>query len=344
MPQNAMNNTHKWQAVLAAALLGAWAGLAKAAPAVREILHVSYDPTRALFAEINPLFEAFWLAKTNTAVKVLQSHGGSGKQARAVLQGLEADIVSLALAYDVDAIAKGGLLASDWRLRQGPSLAPFTSTVVLVVRQGNPKAIRDWDDLLRDEVRVVTPNPKTSGGARWNYLAAYGYALAKNAGDQRRARDFVTKLYRNVRVLDQGARGASVTFAERGIGDVLITWENEAQLLMRQRPREGLVVVLPSLSILAEPVVAVVDSHTGSHHSQDVTAAYRQFLYQESAQKIIARHGFRPIDQSVFQAVAPQFPPLKLFTIDAVFGGWDQAHREHFADGGLFDKIYEPGS
>jgi len=307
------------------------------------LLNVSYDPTRELYQEFNAAFAKHWKDKTGAKVVVNQSHGGSGKQARAVVDGLEADVVTLALAYDIDAIAQTGLLARNWQTRLPNNSAPYTSTIVFLVRKGNPKGIKDWGDLVRPGVVVVSPNPKTSGGARWNYLAAWGYALKANGGDESKAKDFVIRLYRNVPVLDTGARGATVTFVERGIGDVLVGWENEALLAARELQKGQFEIVARSTSILAEPTVAVVDRVAARHDSRAVAQAYLEYLYTPEGQEIAARHYYRPRLDAVAAKYAAQFPKLTLFTVDEVFGGWAKAHRTHFADGGVFDQIYQPG-
>jgi sulfate transport system substrate-binding protein len=307
------------------------------------LLNVSYDPTRELYQEIDAAFARFWKGKTGQDVTVKQSHGGSGKQARAVIDGLQADVVTLALAYDIDEIsAQGGLLPGNWQTQLPNNSAPYTSTMIFLVRKGNPRHIRDWDDLVKPGVSVITPNPKTSGGARWNYLAAYGYALKKFGGDQAKAKAFITALYRNVPVLDSGARGSTVTFIERGIGDVLIGWENEVLLGLKELGPEKFEVVVPSVSILAEPPVAVVEKVARKHGTTEVARAYLEYLYSPEAQEIIARHYFRPRLAAVAAKYQNQFPNVSLFTIDDIFGGWQKAQATHFADGGLFDQIYQP--
>lgn len=308
-----------------------------------ELLNVSYDPTRELYKEINAAFARQWKAKTGQDIAFLQSHGGSGKQARAVIDGLEADVVTLALAYDIDAVAKAGLLPADWQRRLPFNSSPYTSTVVFLVRKGNPKGIKDWEDLVRPGIAIVAPNPKTSGGARWNYLAAWGHALARYGREEAKAKDFVSRLYRNVAVLDTGSRGSTVTFVERGIGDVLVAWENEALLAVRELGKDKFEVVTPSSSILAEPPVAVVDKVAGKHRTAAAATAYLQFLYTPAGQEIAARHYFRPRAAEVAARYAAQFPKVTLFTIDAVFGGWAKAQQTHFADGGVFDQIYQVG-
>jgi sulfate transport system substrate-binding protein len=308
-----------------------------AAGAGLTILNVSYDPTRELYQEFNAAFARHWQATTGEAVAVRQSHGGSGKQARAVIDGLEADVVTLALAYDVEAlVTHGGRVRSGWRQRLPDNSAPYTSTVVFVVRAGNPKRIRDWDDLARPGVAVVTPNPKTSGGARWNYLAAWGYALEKNAGDEGRARDFVGRILKNVPVFDTGARGSTTTFLQRGIGDVLVAWENEAHLAVEEVGKGRFEIVLPSVSILAEPSVAVVDATVDKRGTRAVAEAYLRYLGGEDGQRIAAKHHFRPRTPP---PGSPAFPQVRLFTVDAVFGGWEKAHARHFAEGGVFDQL-----
>jgi sulfate/thiosulfate transport system substrate-binding protein len=316
----------------------------QAAPKPVTLLNVSYDPTRELYQDFNQQFATYWKGKTGQDVKIRQSHGGSGKQARSVIDGLEADVVTLALAYDIDQIAeKGGTLPANWQTRLPNNSSPYTSTIVLLVRKGNPKGIRDWADLAKPEVSVVTPNPKTSGGARWNYLAAWAWALRQPGGNEGTARDFVARLYRNVPVLDAGARGATTTFVERGIGDVLIAWENEALLAIKELGPGKFEVVAPSVSILAEPPVALVDKVAGKHGSRAVAQGYLDYLYTEAGQEIAARHFYRPRLASVATKHAAQFPKVTLVTIDEVFGGWKKAHAAHFADGALFDQIYQPG-
>jgi sulfate/thiosulfate-binding protein len=304
------------------------------------LLNVSYDPTRELYQEINSAFAKHWKAQTGDTVTVQQSHGGSGKQARSVIDGLQADVVTLALAYDIDALHEhGDLLPADWQQRLPDNSSPYTSTVVFLVHKGNPKGIRDWDDLVKHGVSVITPNPKTSGGARWNYLAAWGYALKKNGGDEAGARDFVTKLFQNVPVLDSGARGATTTFVQRGMGDVLIAWENEAFLALKELGPEKFEIITPSLSILAEPPVAMVDKVVKRKHTKKIAQEYLRFLYTEEGQQIAARHYYRPRLASVAQIHEKTFPKINLFTIQDVFGGWQEAQKTHFADGGVFDQI-----
>ncbi|MDB5937071.1 MAG: sulfate transporter subunit [Massilia sp.] len=307
------------------------------------LLNVSYDPTRELYQDFNAAFAKQWKAKTGDNVTVRQSHGGSGKQARSVIDGLEADVVTLALAYDIDAISERGLLAHDWQKRLQHNSAPYTSTIVFLVRKGNPKGIKDWNDLVKPGVAVITPNPKTSGGARWNHLAAWGYALRQPGATEATARDFIGKLYRNVPVLDSGARGATTTFVERGIGDVLIAWENEAFLAIKELGPGKVEIVAPSVSILAEPPVSVVDKVADKRGTRKVAEAYLQYLYSDEGQEIAAKHYYRPAVEKFAKKHADQFPKIKLFTIDEVAGGWTRAQKAHFADGGVFDQIYQPG-
>jgi sulfate transport system substrate-binding protein len=308
------------------------------------LLNASYDPTRELYQEFNAAFAKKWREKNNQKITVRQSHGGSGKQARAVIDGLEADVVTLALAYDIDAIAeKGNLLPKNWQSRLPNNSAPYTSTIVFLVRKGNPKGIKDWDDLAKQGVSVVTPNPKSSGGARWNYLAAWGYALKKNGGDEVKAKDLVTRIYKNVPVLDSGARGATTTFVERGIGDVLLVWENEALLAINELGKGKFEIVIPSVSILAEPPVAIIDKVVDRRKTREVAQAYLEHLYSEEGQEIAAKYYYRPRLESVASKYANQFPKVSLFTINELFGGWQKAQKTHFADGGVFDQIYQPG-
>jgi len=308
------------------------------------ILNVSYDPTRELYQEFNQSFVKYWREKTGQKVVINQSHGGSGKQARAVIDGLEADVVTLALAYDIDEIGeKSGLIKKGWQKRLPQNSAPYTSTIVFLVRKGNPKGIRDWDDLTRSGISVITPNPKTSGGARWNYLAAWGYSLKKSGGDEKKAKDFVTKLFRNVPVLDSGARGSTTTFVQRGIGDVLLAWENEAFLAVNEIGKGKFEIVLPSVSILAEPPVAVVDGVVDKRGTRAVAEAYLTQLYTKEGQEIAARHYYRPRLAEVAKKYAALFPKINLFTIDELFGGWQKAQKVHFKDGGTFDQIYQTG-
>jgi sulfate transport system substrate-binding protein len=316
-------------------------GSTGAAAQVR-LLNVSYDPTRELYTAINPKFAAKWKAETGQDVKIDMSHGGSGKQARAIIDGLDADVATLALAYDTDSIAKKSrALSPGWQARLPHNSAPYTSTIVFLVRKGNPKDIKDWDDLIKPGIAVITPNPKTSGGARWNFLAAWAYAKQKYGSDAA-AQDFVKKLYANVPVLDSGARGSTTTFAERGIGDVLLAWENEAFLAQRELGEGKFEIVLPSLSILAEPPVAVLDGNARRHGTEKVAEAYLQYLYTPEAQEIVAQNYYRPIDPKVQAKYASTFPKLNLVTIDGAFGGWQAAQKRFFDDGGVFDTIYAP--
>jgi len=317
--------------------------LAAGSVAARDVtlLNVSYDPTRELYQEVNAAFAQAWKTKTGDNVSVKASHGGSGKQARAIIDGLEADVATLALAHDIDEIAaRAQLLPADWQQRLPHRSTPYTSTAIFLVRKGNPKAIRDWGDLIRPGLSVITANPKTSGGARWNYLAAYGWALRQPGGTDASARDYIAKLYRNVPVLDSGARGSTVTFAKRDIGDVLLAWENEAHLALKEFGADKFDIVYPPTSILAEPPVALIDKVADKHGTRAVAQGYLEFLYTPEAQAIAARHHYRPIDPQVAARYAAQFPKLALFTIDEAFGGWAKAQKTHFADGGVFDQIY----
>ena len=324
--------------------IGALLASGGAAHAQIKLLNVSYDPTRELYQDVNKAFAAKWQQQTGQTVEISQSHGGSGKQARSVIDGLEADVVTLALAYDIDAIAeKSGRIAADWAKRLPNHGVPYTSTVVFVVRKGNPRQIHDWSDLTKPGTVVVTPNPKTSGGGRWSYLAAWAWARQK-LGDDEKARYYVRALYRNVPVLDSGARGSTITFAQRGIGQVLLAWENEAQLLVNEMGRDKFEIVFPSVSILAEPPVAVVDKNVDKHGTRAAAEAYLKFLYSDEGQEIGAHHHYRPRDAAAFARHAAQFPSLKLISVDEAFGGWKKAHATHFADGGIFDQIYQPGS
>ncbi len=307
------------------------------------LLNVSYDPTRELYTAVNKAFADQWKTKTGDTVTIKQSHGGSGKQARSVIDGLDADVVTLALAYDVDAIAeKAKLFPTDWQKRLPQNSAPYTSTINFLVRKGNPRGIKDWDDLIKPGVSVITPNPKTSGGARWNYLAAWGYALRKPGGDAAKAQAFISALYKNVPVLDSGARGATTTFAQREIGDVLISWENEGFLALKEFGADKFEIVTPSVSILAEPPVTVVDKVVKRHGTQAIAQAYLDFLYTEEGQDIIGQNFYRPRSEKAAAKYASTFPKVALFTIDEVFGGWQKAQKDHFNDGGIFDQIYKP--
>ena len=329
------------QIALIAALLVALGG---SALAQKQLLNVSYDPTRELYQQISAAFTNYWKAKTGETVTVRQSHGGSGSQARSVIDGLQADIVTLALAYDIDAISeKAGLLPKNWQTRLPNNSTPYTSTIVFLVRKGNPKKIKDWNDLVRGGISVIMPNPKTSGGARWNYLAAWGYALRQYGNDEGKAKEFVRTLYKNVPVLDSGARGSTTTFVQRGIGDVLVGWENEAYLAVNQLGKDKFDIVTPSVSILAEPPVAVVDKVAAKRGTAAVAKAYLDFLYTEQGQEIAAKNYYRPRLKAVADKYAKQFPPITLFTVDEVFGGWQKAQKKHFDDKGIFDQIYQPG-
>lgn len=305
-----------------------------------KLLNVSYDPTRELYSEYNILFSNYWKEKTGDSVKISQSHGGSGKQARSVIDGLDADIVTLALSYDIDIIATKGLLSTAWQKSLPNNSAPYTSTIVFLVRKGNPKGIKDWDDLIKPKLSVITPNPKTSGGARWNYLAAYGYAQKKFNNDVPKIYNFMKALYGNVPVLDSGARGSSTTFTKNGIGDVLIAWENEAFLILEEMGKDKYQIIVPSLSILAEPPVAVVEKNAEKHGSNEVAKEYLRSLYSEPAQELVAKHGYRPRSKTALKKYENKFPSIEMLTIDTHFGGWINAQKEHFADGGSFDKLY----
>jgi sulfate transport system substrate-binding protein len=323
-------------AFLVAALL--WAGSAYAADVT--LLNVSYDPTRELYVDFNKAFAAAYQKETGKSVEIKQSHGGSGSQARSVIDGLQADVVTLALAYDTDAIAAKGLIAPDWQKRLPDNSAPYTSTIVFLVRKGNPKGIKDWDDLIKPGVQVITPNPKTSGGARWNYLAAWGYAL-KKYGSEDKARQFVGDLYKNVPVLDTGARGSTVTFVERGVGDVLLAWENEAFLALKEFGKDKFEIVAPPTSILAEPTVAVVDKVVDKKGTRAVAEAYLKYWYTKEGQEIAARNSYRPRDPEIAKQYENSFAKVDLFTIGDVFGGWTKAQKTHFSEGGVFDQIYK---
>jgi sulfate/thiosulfate transport system substrate-binding protein len=307
------------------------------------LLNVSYDPTRELYQDYNAAFAKYWKAKTGNDVQIQQSHGGSSKQARAVIDGLEADVVTLALAYDIDAIAQNAkLLPANWQSRLPDNSSPYTSTIIFLVRKGNPKGIKDWDDLVRPGVSVITPNPKTSGGARWNYLGAWGYALKKSGGDESKAKDFISKLYKNVPVLDSGARGSTTTFVERGIGDVLIAWENEVLLGAKDLGQDKFEIVVPSVSILCEPTVSVVDKVVDKKGTRAVAEEYLKYLYSPEGQEIAAKRYYRPRSDVVARKYASQFPKMKLFTLAEIVGDWQKTQKTHFADGGVFDQVYQP--
>jgi sulfate/thiosulfate-binding protein len=308
-----------------------------------KLLNVSYDPTRELYTEYNAAFVKYWKGKTGDDVTVNQSHGGSGKQAQGVINGLEADVVTLALAYDIDAIStQSKLLPSDWQTRLPNASTPYTSTIVFLVRKGNPKNIKDWGDIVQPGVKVVVPNPKTSGGARWAYLAAYSYALETYGHDDAKAKEFVTKLYKNVPILDSGARGSTITFAKNGIGDVLLSWENEAHLALKEFGGDNFEIVTPSIGILAEPPVAVVDKNARRHHTTEVATEYLKYLYSDEGQEIAAKNFYRPRNEAVAKKYAANFNQLKLVTLDQEFGSWAKAQKTHFADGGVFDQIFQP--
>jgi sulfate/thiosulfate-binding protein len=340
-----MKHIHFLSRKVLAAALGALLSLSGAAAYDdTQLLNVSYDPTRELYKDINAEFAKFWKAKGGEAVTVQQSHGGSGKQARAVIDGLQSDVVTLALAYDIDAIhEQSGLIPKDWQKRLPQNSSPYTSTIVFLVRAGNPKKIKDWDDLIKPGVAVITPNPKTSGGARWNYLAAWAFAQ-KKYGSEAAAKEFVGKLFKNVPVLDSGARGSTTTFVERGIGDVLLSWENEAFLALNELGRNKFEIVVPSLSILAEPPVTIVDKNVDKRGTRKVAEAYLQFLYSKTGQELAGKHYYRPRDKDAAAKYAGVFPKVNLVTIDAEFGGWQVAQKKHFNDGGVFDAIYRPGA
>lgn len=325
-------------------VLSFWFALSFASAAQNvTLLNVSYDPTRELYQDYNVAFAKYWKAKSGQSVTIQQSHGGSSKQARAVIDGLEADVVTLALAYDIDAISeKAHLLPANWQSRLPNNSSPYTSTIIFLVRKGNPKQIKDWDDLVRPGIAVITPNPKTSGGARWNYLGAWGYALKKNGGDENNARDFMSKLYKNVPVLDSGARGSTTTFVERGIGDVLIAWENEVLLGGKDLGQDKFDIVVPSISILCEPTVSVVDKVIDKKGTRAVAQAYLEYLYSPEGQEIAAKRYYRPRSEMVAKKYSNQFPKVKLFTLAEIVGDWQKTNKIHFADGGLFDHLYQP--
>src|SRR5437868_1403898 len=307
------------------------------------LLNVSYDPTRELYQDYNAAFARYWKAKSGQTVNIQQSHGGSSKQARAVIDGLEADVVTLALAYDIDAISeRAHLLPANWQSRLPNNSSPYTSTIIFLVRKGNPKQIKDWDDLVRPGIAIITPNPKTSGGARWNYLGAWGYAFKKNGGDENKAKEFMSKLYKNVPVLDSGARGATTTFVERGMGDVLIAWENEVLLGAKDLGQDKFDIVVPSISILCEPTVSLVDKVADKKGTRAVAQAYLEYLYSPEGQEIAAKRYYRPRSEAVTRKYGNQFPKVKLFTLAEIIGDWQKTNKIHFADGGLFDQIYQP--
>jgi sulfate/thiosulfate-binding protein len=343
MPFNSPNRRSFNNWALAATI--AVASVASLVPAVAQakevtLLNVSYDPTREFYQAYNAAFAKYWKARTGDDVVVKASHGGSGKQARSVIDGLDADVVTLALAYDIDAIATKGLLSTDWQKKLQFNSTPYSSTIVFLVRKGNPKNIKTWDDVVKPGNAVITANPKTSGGARWAYLAAYGYALKKNNGDDAKARDFVKRLFEQVPVLDSGARGATVSFSERGLGDVLLTWESEVGLIKKEYGDDKFDVIYPSVSILAEPPVAIVDKVVDKRGTREVAQAYLEYLYSPAGQDLIGKHYYRPTDPKSAAKYAKQFPKLNLFTVDDTFGGWAKAQKTHFADGGVFDQIY----
>ena len=326
------------------AVLGVASVLSSPAFADREILNVSYDPTRELYKEFNEVFIKHWKEETGETISIKQSHGGAGKQARAIIDGLEGDVATLALAYDLDAISeKTGIIQPDWQSRLPNNAAPYTSTIVLLVRAGNPKGIKDWDDLVKPGVEVITPNPKTSGGARWNYLAAWAFAKNKYGSDAK-AQEFVTKLYRNVPVMDSGARGSTTTFVQRGIGDVFLSWENEAFLAINELGKDKFEIIVPSVSILAEPPVTVLDKNADKHGTRDIAEAYLKFLYTPQGQELAGKHYYRPTDPKVAKKYAGKFPKVNLVAVDEEFGGWQKAQKTHFNDGGIFDQIYKPGN
>ncbi|MCE5220546.1 MAG: sulfate ABC transporter substrate-binding protein [Clostridium sp.] len=346
-----MKKTRILSLVLSAAvIIGVFAGCGKQSDSGEdatsnkpvELLNVSYDPTRELYTKFNESFAKYWKEKTGQDVTINQSHGGSGAQSQAIIGGLEADVATLALGYDIDALSKEGLLNSDWQSKFKDNSSPYTSTIVFLVRKGNPKNIKDWDDLIKKDVSIITPNPKTSGGARWNYLAAWAYASQKNNGNEAAIKDYMSKLFSNVAVLDSGARGATTSFVERGLGDVLIAWENEAILSLNELGKDKYEIVVPSISILAEPPVAVVDKVVDKKGTREVAQAYLDYLYTKEGQEIAAQNYYRPRDKEVAEKYKATFPEVKLVTVDSEFGGWAKAQATHFADGGTFDQIYTP--
>lgn len=335
-----MIKIHHFLSLLSLPLIGLTSCDSKGGGSSNQILNVSYDPTRELYVEFNELFSKHWKEKTGQDIEIEQSHGGAGKQARAIIDGLEGDVATLALAYDIDAISEStGILPADWQTRLPENSCPYTSTIVFVVRKGNPKGIKDWGDLVKSGVQVITPNPKTSGGARWNYLAAWAFASQESGGDEKAIRSYMSALFKNVPVLDTGARGATTTFAQRKIGDVFLSWENEAFLIEKEFPGETEIIV-PSLSILAEPPVTLLDKNAEKHGTTELAKAYLDYLYTPEAQDLIGKHYYRPRDPKVAAKYADVFPKLKLVTIDDAFGGWKKAQEKHFADGGVFDQIY----
>jgi sulfate/thiosulfate transport system substrate-binding protein len=324
--------------------LAAAVGISSLARVDTTLLNVSYDPTRKLYQEVNAAFAKQWQGQTGERLTIRQSHGGSGKQARAVIDGLQADVVTLALAYDIDEIAtRAKLIPQNWQGRLPHNSSPYTSTIVFLVRKENPKNIRNWDDLVKPGISVITPNPKTSGGARWNYLAAWGYALKQPGGSDAKAKEFVAKIYKNAPVLDSGARGSTTTFVERGMGDVLLAWENEAFLAINELGPNKFEIIIPSVSILAEPPVAVVDKVVDKRGTRKAAQAYLEFLYSEAGQEIAAKNYYRPTQSKIAAKYAKQFPKVNFITINEVFGGWQKAQKIHFADGGVFDQMYQPG-
>ena len=329
-----------WKLLAGILLVGNLAS--QAAPKPLALLNVSYDPTRELFTNYNAVFTQYWQGKAGQKVSIHQSHGGSGKQARAVIDGIQADVVTLALAYDIDAIAARGAIAKDWQKRLPNGASPYTSTIIFLVRKGNPKGIKDWDDLVKPGVAVITPNPKTSGSARWNYLGAWGFEWRRNKGDEAKTKEFIRALYKNVPVLDSGARGATTTFVERGIGDVLINWENEILLGAKELGKDKFEIVVPPTSILTEPVVSVVDRVVKRRGTEAVANAYLEHLYSEEAQEIIAKHYYRPRSEAALNKYASTFPKIELFTLGDIVGDWQKAQKTHFSDGGIFDQISKP--
>jgi sulfate/thiosulfate-binding protein len=336
--------SRSFRAIVRAASALAGTALFAGSVHAQTLLNVSYDPTRELYKEFNAAFVEEWKAKTGKTISIRMSHGGSGKQARSVIDGLAADVVTLALAADIDAIAqKAGKMPADWQKRLPNNSAPYTSTIVFLVRKGNPKAIKDWDDLAKPGIKVITPNPKTSGGARWNYLAAWAYANEKFNGDEAKTRDFVSRIYKNVPVLDTGARGSLITFAQRGVGDAFISWENEAFLASEEFGKDSFEVVVPLISILAEPPISVVDGNVDKKGTREVAESYLRFLYSPKGQALAAKHYYRPVEPAHADPVdVKRFPQLRMVTVDGAFGGWSKAQHTHFADGGIFDQIYQP--